>query len=438
MSNLSAEAEQQDESKNLISKSSKSGLAAVNFRNLQWTRSDVYLGILRNLVIFGDAVELYLPGIITERVSKELGVSTTLEGFLGVTLYVCFAFASFVLPITRNKLDSKTALLVSLYTSVLATVFCSLVPNYWTLTISRALLGFCIGLNLTTSGVCFAENVSSNDMFYIIGLLGVFVTPVAGGWVACFGYMLLERMGWRYFIVCTSVPIFIPPIFILHCVPFNKASVDKEEQQIADEVEAEDDEVEVTGFRGRVIKGCLARFINHFQGLGSILLIPALLTSVNENHEDLTEDQQLLIQALLYGGAKLFGRILAIPLLKLVDFRILQPVLSTIMTLCYLTLIFQDQNVHVIVIAVGISNICFCVTNSELALMNYDKEFFGTRGLYQAAGLMVGFGSLGVAVASIVVMFLTSHVAVIVTAVLSCVQVITLASITNRYNKGSK
>ena len=434
MSNLSADAQQQDESKTLISKSSKSGLAAVKFRNLQWTRSDVYLGILRILVIFGDAIELYLPGIITERVSKELGVSTTLEGFLGVTLYVCFAIASFVLPITRNKLDSRTALLVSLYTSVIATLFCSLVPNYWTLTISRALLGFCIGLNLTTSGVCFAESVSSNDMFYIIGLLGVFVTPIAGGWVACFGYLLLERMGWRYFIVCTSVPIFIPPIFILHCVPLNKPNVHKEEQQIA----VEDDEVEVKGFRGRVFKGCLARFINHFQGLGSILLIPALITSVDENHEVLTEDQQLLIQALLYGGAKLFGRILAIPLLKLVEFRILQPLLSTMMALCYLILIFQDENLYVIVTALGISNICFCVTNSELALMNYDKEFFGSRGLYQAAGLMVGFGSLGVAVASVVVMFLTTHVAVIVTAVLSCVQVITLASITDRYNSGSK
>ena len=163
MSDKSVDAEQQDELKSLISEGSKSGLAAVNFDNLQWTRLDVYLGVLRILVIFGDAVELYLPGVITQRVSKDLDVSTTLEGFLGVTLYVCFAIASFVLPITRNKIDSGTALLVSLYTSVLTTVLCSLVPNYWTLIISRALLGFCIGLNLTTSGVYFAERVSSND-----------------------------------------------------------------------------------------------------------------------------------------------------------------------------------------------------------------------------------------------------------------------------------
>ena len=123
---------------------------------------------------------------------------------------------------------------------------------------------------------------------------------------------------------------------------------------------------------------------------------------------------------------------MAIPLLKLVNFRILQPLLATIMALCYLTLVVKKLSLQVIVTSIGISNVCFCVTNSELALMNYDKQYFGTRGLYQAAGLMVGFGSLGVAVASIVVMFLKTHAAVIITALLSWVQVITLASITGR------
>ena len=265
-------------------------------------------------------------------------------------------------------------------------------------------------------------------MFCLVGIFAVFVTPVAGGWVACFGYFLLERMGWRYFILCTSIPIFILPTFILHCVPMDQPSFDKTKQKKADE----DDEIEVNDFRGRVIKGCLARFINQFQGLGSIMLIPALLSSFDQNHEFLTENQHLLIQALLYGGAKLLGRFLAIPLLKLVKFRILQPLLTTIMALCYLTLVLEDQSLQVIVTSVGISNVCFCVTNSELALMNYDKQYFGTRGLYQAAGLMAGFGSLGVAVAFIVVMFLKTHVAVIITALLCWFQVITLASITER------
>ncbi|KAL5247167.1 hypothetical protein ACHWQZ_G019128 [Mnemiopsis leidyi] len=53
----------------------KSGLAAVNLRELIWTRKDIILTTLNTLVTFGDAVEIYLPGVITQSASSELGVS---------------------------------------------------------------------------------------------------------------------------------------------------------------------------------------------------------------------------------------------------------------------------------------------------------------------------------------------------------------------------
>ena len=406
----------------------KSGLASVDFRNLRWTRKDLHLSVLMTMVTFGDAVEIYLPGVITQYASKDLGVSKAEEGILGIILYLCLGLSYFILPVIKGKVGKKTALLASLYISILATLLCSLVPNYWTLLASRALLGFCVGLNMAMTGAYFVDEISNYDMFNIGKLSGMFAFTIGGGWVAVLGYLLLGKIGWRYFIVCTSVPVFLPPIFLLHCVLTERT----EEERALLQHEDEDEEVVITGFWGRLIKGSLTNFINTLQGWGSILLIPALLSYINKKDKSLTEEKQLLILALLYGVAKLLGRILSIFLLKYIRFRILQPLLSVLIALSYFTLIFLNHSLTATVLAMGIANMCFCVTRCELTLMEFDKYHFGTERLVLAAGVMSGCGMLGAVVGAVAAQFLSSYHAVIFTFVLSCVQVIVFCTITER------
>ena len=149
---------QSDEQEDHVQDAHKSGLAAVDFKNLKWTRKDIHLTVLVTLITFGDAVEIYLPGVITQSASSELGVSQAQEGLLGIILYLCLALSYFVLPAIKSKMKRREALLVSLYISILSTVVCSLVPNYWTLIVSRALLGLCIGLNMSICGLYFTEH----------------------------------------------------------------------------------------------------------------------------------------------------------------------------------------------------------------------------------------------------------------------------------------
>ena len=406
----------------------KSGLASVDFKNLRCTRRDFHLSLLMTLVTFGDAVEIYLPGVITQYASRELGVSQAEEGMLGIILYLCLGISYFILPVIKDMVGKKTALLASLYVSILATVLCSLVPNYWTLLASRALLGLCIGLNMAMMGAYFTEEISGQDMYNVGTVSGLFAFTLGGGWIAVLGYLLLGKIGWRYFIVCTSVPVFLPPIFLLHCVLTERT----EETRALLQSEEESQEVEITGFWGRLIKGSLVNFINTLQGWGSILLIPALLSYINKEKNSLTDKQQLLILALLYGVAKLLGRILSIFLLKYIAFRILQPLLSIFIALSYLSLIFLNQNLTATVLAMGVANMCFCVTRCELTLMEFDKHHFGTERLVLAAGVMSGCGMLGAVVGAVAAQFLSSYHAVIFTFVLSCVQVIVFCTITER------
>ena len=408
--------------------SCKPGLASVDFKNLKWTRKDIHVTALLTLITVGDAAEIYLPGVITQAASSELGVSQTQEGIIGIILYLCLALSYFVLPAIKNMVKRRVALLASLYTSIIATVICSLVPNYVTLIVSRALLGFCIGLKMSISWLYFAEEVSSYDMYNVGNLSGLFAFTLGGGWVAVLGYFLLSEIGWRYFIVCTSVPIFLPPIFILHCVLTDEPT----EENVGLLPKMGNEFIEVSGFWGRLIKGCVTNFINTLQGWGSILLIPSLLTFFDKQKNNLTQDQELLILALLYGVAKLLGRIFGIFLLKYIRFRILQPLLSVIIASCYLALIFDGRSLFIIVIAMGIANMCFCVTRCELTLMEFDKHYFGTERLVLAAGVMSGCAMLGAAVGAITAQFLSSQHAVIFTFVLSCVQVVTFCCITER------
>ena len=62
----------------------------------RWTRRDFLLLTLNILVKFGDSVEIYLPGVITQLVSCQMGLTDLQEGFLAITLFVTMGTTIFV------------------------------------------------------------------------------------------------------------------------------------------------------------------------------------------------------------------------------------------------------------------------------------------------------------------------------------------------------
>jgi hypothetical protein len=87
-----SDSESETDDKSLLKKQSQSsadsGLASIDFKNLVWVRKDIYFIMLSSMMNFGDAVEIYLPGVITQAASKELKVTQSQEGMLGVILYL--------------------------------------------------------------------------------------------------------------------------------------------------------------------------------------------------------------------------------------------------------------------------------------------------------------------------------------------------------------
>ena len=119
----------------------------------------------------------------------------------------------------------------SLYLSAFNTVVCALVGNYITLLLARSLIGVCIGLNMTIVWVMITGLASGKDIIEFIVIVASVMYTIGGVWSAVLGYLLLDVVGWRIFILLTSLPIFIPTIFMLHfCFVGTRGAQTQDEQ----------------------------------------------------------------------------------------------------------------------------------------------------------------------------------------------------------------
>ncbi|KAL5254200.1 hypothetical protein ACHWQZ_G013838 [Mnemiopsis leidyi] len=237
------------------------------------TKKDYTLLLLVTLIKLGDGVEIYLPGVITQKASCELGVSDFEEGLLAVILYFFYAAAILVSFPISSRLGEKLTLFLSLYLSIIFAILCAVVPNYYTLLLSRALTGLCAGLNCATCGIFFAKLASSKRMVekgsFLFEALAI---PVGGTWVTILGWLFLDLVGWRVFILLTSIPLFIPPILMLHCCfqeqeEPERGDSNSDERKTPSETDTLVDSVDVPNFAARVTRSSLFFFSSLCIGL---------------------------------------------------------------------------------------------------------------------------------------------------------------------------
>ncbi|KAL5267495.1 hypothetical protein ACHWQZ_G004506 [Mnemiopsis leidyi] len=385
----------------------------------KWTRKDYQLLMFNLLVKFGDSVEIYLPGVITQTVASELNLSKIQEGFLGVTMYITMAAAILIVAPISDRFGRRPVLLTSLYTSILFTLLCAVVPNYGTLLLSRGLIGLCVGLNMSTAGIFYAEHVSDRSHYTFGTFLTSFVFAAGGGWVALLGFLLLDLVGWRIFVMCTSIPLFVPPIMILHCC-----------------IKAVDGEVvtEEEALVSRTSKDVI-------KGYGSILLLPGLIREENKKRcmsenrvscNTVVDGNQFLILALVTGVGNLFGRGVGYLLIKRIRFRILQPILAVVLSIGYLLLLFKHQSMVLVVFSMALCKIVYSMMRCETSLISFDPMFFGTETIAKASAIVLGCGMVGSAIGNGCSAFLNPYITVQITFALSIMLIGVVSTISER------
>ena len=183
------------------------------------------------LTSIGDGIELYLPSVITQLASCEFQISSSQESVLGLMLYVSAGVTIFFMIPLANKLGRRPLLLASLYLCIVVTIFCALVPNYMSLVVSRISLGIAITVNLSVCNF-YISKIAGSKKFYALSMpLGPIPFQFGAGWCGEIAYLFWEQIGWRYFIVITSIPFFIIPLLLQQFVlPESKpADMEKDE-----------------------------------------------------------------------------------------------------------------------------------------------------------------------------------------------------------------
>ncbi|XP_063688263.1 uncharacterized protein LOC134821450 [Bolinopsis microptera] len=424
-----------------------------------WTKQDYILVSLAILIKIGDGVEAYLPGVITQKVSCELGLSDFQEGLLAVIVYLFWAIAVMMSVFISKMLGERFTLLLSLYLSIGFAILCAVVPNYYTLLLSRALTGICVGLNSCATGILLAKLVSFKEVLTRSAFLSEALGFAVGGtWVSILGWLILDLVSWRVFVLLTSIPLFVPPIIMLH---FCIGKETEEATQGDSELEAENnvaptesDSLIVTGnlivyknsqsvpnFTARVIKSSLFFFCNLCVGYGSIILLPWLMRNykrgLDDGHEggkceEVVQGTDFLILAAVTGATNLIGRPLGYYLWSRVKFLILQFTITAIMALSF-GIIVANPGITASVILIGVAKMCYSIQSVENAILLYDYDYFGKLRFELGSSISIASGMFGSMLGTSLAAFLHPFTAVVTTLVIVCVELVVICFMKERF-----
>ncbi|XP_063689524.1 putative transporter svop-1 [Bolinopsis microptera] len=435
--------ESSDEQSDLLQKTDDTWTRKDGTRK-DWTRKDWILLFLGLLINVGDGIEIYLPGVLTQYVACEIGVNDWQEGILGCILYLTMGITTFAAAPLSTRFGRRETILLSLYGSIVSTIVCSVAGNYLTLLLSRALIGFTVGLNISVTYVFQAEKASSKKIVNTLILVSSLGYSVGSIWIPVIAYFSLDLLGWRTFLLIASLPIFIPPILILHIFlkdSSNLETITQAEPTESGEVEAEPTEdgeveaVEVPNFKMRLFKLCFFAIINSYQGWGTILLLPSLIRLFNvkevggegTNCETVTQGNQFFLLAFVAGAAGL-GRIASPIIRKKIRFRILYTSLAVLILASYTMLLLIEENLIVIVVTTFLGKLVYGMISMEKNYISYDVRYFGKNGMAIGSGLMQGAGSMAAVAGTALVSFASPQIAIIAGLVLSVVQILVVNS----------
>ena len=403
-----------------------------------WTQQDYLYLALAMMVKFGDAVEIYLPGVITQKVSCELGISSLQEGFLAIILYVFQGIAVLSAVKLASWFGERAVVLYSLYSSIVFTILCAIVPNYYTLLLSRALIGVGCGLNSSLIGVLCVKNISSKDILPKFSFLHSSLAFTLGStWASLLGWLLLDYLGWRVFVLLTSIPLFIPPIFVLHFYTKREAYQESESDSESNPILASPNEdLPSEIYCERALKASLFMGFSFCIGYGGILLLPAIIREHNleggfEKCGEVVHGPQYLILTGMTGLANVLGRLIGYPLTSRLSFRVLQSVLMLGAGISY-GVILTKPGLLIESAMMGIGKLCYSIQGVESFTLLYDVEYFGYSGLSLGSALMYLSGQIGAVLSTSLAVFTQPQYAVLVTLVVIVLQIVLIQCMKER------
>ena len=320
-----------------------------------------------------------------------------------------------------NRLGNRKTILLAMYLSIFFTILCAIVPNYWTLLVSRIMVGCCVGLNVHPVGVFLSQGASTRGVFVTGTWVWLLAYGIACVWVGVLAYLSLEQLDWRLFVLVTSLPAFIPPIFMLHLVfteDFRR--VDPDNRNLTVETQVQRD----TLFWVNLFKVSAAYLLLEVLKYGGVLLAPNLIRAINEKEADFqSEDPCSYVvkgDQFLYLAAANMGLLLSSLLTYFIRDRVpfiwkhLLAALFCFTGYILLAVIPNNQTAAMVTAVAFVENLVIDAALCDLTLLQYDEQFFGTGNLNLASNVIGASAAIGYIIGSFFASFFSTQVAVII------------------------
>ena len=342
---------------------------------------DKKIGYLAVVVVtiakLGDSVELFIPSVITQKVTCELDLSEKQEHILALALYLSLSISTILSIFLANVLGRRSIIIFALYLSVIVSIAAAVVPNYSTLLLSRIAMGVSVGINITPISIYMAEICPDKAFLSFAITVTSLGYSFGGGWAGALGYILLEPLGWRWFMLVSSLPLFIPAIVAFHFwLPRTGSNKESQETETVDQISTSKMSMNL-----RIIKSVLYVTTRGVPYFGTILLLPKIL----QQHNILKNSSspchaiygvQYLIIAAIFGASHLTGRFLGyIVHGKLSPGNILSAVSITNSILLGVMFYFL-RNTIVALICMGLVQIFYSASDVEINILASDIFFF--------------------------------------------------------------
>ena len=254
---------------------------------------------------------------------------------------------------------------------------------YISLIVSRIILGATIAISMTPLAV-YTSEISLNKRFYTMStVINTIGWSSGGGWCGILGYLFLERLGWRWFVLLTSGPLFILPIIMFQ---FFLPETKKNELEDEDFNRLPEDNnivtTEKSTMKMRILKTQLVAVGSTVLYFGEILLLPALIKEDNiRNDRDIPCKSiygvQFLTVSLLFGVCHILGKVLSFVLHNLGTPTAISLTFLSITTLgAHIAMQFLYTQVIFLIFCFGVVQTLMSTMGTVLNILSYDKFFF--------------------------------------------------------------
>ena len=343
------------------------------------------------------------------------------------------------------RLGGKETILLSLYGCSISTIAGVVIGDYYTLLLSRFLIGAFSGLNMAVHCIFMSERMSSKQIFETSLLCLNLVFTFGGVWIPTLGYFLLDVVGWRFFVLLTSFPVFFPAILLLHfCVagPL-ETSPDEEQEAVSEKIDSEgmdsEDVIEVPNFIARLCKISIFGVVVTYQGWGTILLLPALIRLFNikdvgqsdSNCDGITQGWEFLLLALVNAAADV-GRVANFLFRGKIRFRVVFTLLAAATVASYSILFFYQDTLWIIVLTSFIVKLTYGIMAMESEYISFDVNYFGSKMMSIGAGIALGLSILGALAGTAIASFATPGIAALGGLAFNVIQVFNVLSMYER------